>query len=315
MAKDPEREHYLNLLTGIHEDPPDKTMDKKLVMNVAPTGVFIKRKQNPNQPYTAEEIAKNVIESYKLGAAVWHVHIRDKEGVRTNEIPEIVRALDLVLDECPDILLSHSSHVSKGLKGAEMLKPLVDPLLEAGAKKGRTYIHTVVVAPYPRGYEMDEMSLKDIVLYLQSRGIRPEFQLHNYACIDHVNKWLLKDRTLRKPYIMNLITGYHGNDFSGPTGPGSWGKMYFESLMRNLPEGSVIGATVGGHSWLPMIVEAIMLGADCVRIGMEDTLWLYPHKEEKIKNCGEVIRKVGTIAKELGRDIATPVDARKLFGL
>ncbi len=47
---------------------------------------------------------------------------------------------------------------------------------------------------------------------------------------------------------------------------------------------------------------------------MEDTLFMYPHKDVKINSCAEVIGKVATIAKELGRDIATPAEARQIFG-
>lgn len=119
---------------------------------------------------------------------------------------------------------------------------------------------------------------------------------------------------LQKPYIMNLISGYHGYDYSAPTSPEPWGRLYFMSMMNTLPKESVIVATVGGHNWLPTIIEAIMLGVDCVRIGMEDSIWMYPRKNQKIKSCAEVIRKVGTIAKELGRDIATPKETKQLPG-
>ena len=87
------------------------------------------------------------------------------------------------------------------------------------------------------------------------------------------------------------------------------------SLMSQLPKGSVIGATIGGHSWLPLIVEAITFGVDCVRIGMEDTIWMYPNKYAKIKNCAEVIKKVATITRDLDREIATPQETKQLFGL
>mgnify|MGYP001362120787 CR=1 FL=1 len=86
----------------------------------------------------------------------------------------------------------------------------------------------------------------------------------------------------------------------------------FETL---IPNDLVTGATIGGHNWLPLTVQAIMLGVDCVRIGMEDTLWMYPHKEEVISSCAEVVRKVATIAKELGREIATPQQAREILGI
>ena len=48
---------------------------------------------------------------------------------------------------------------------------------------------------------------------------------------------------------------------------------------------------------------------------MEDAIYMYPHTDEKIRNCTEVIKKVATLTRELGREIATPEDARNLFGL
>ncbi len=315
MVTEAERNKFINWIVPIHLDPQDHTMDKKLAITVAPTGAFIKRRQNPNQPFTPEELAREVIASYKLGATNWHVHVRDEDGVPHNEPEFVVRALDLVLDECPDILLSHSGHIDGAKRGAAMLRPLVDPLLEMGAKRGRRYIHSLVIAPYPRRYEMEEPLLKDIVRYLEGNDIRPEFQIHNYACINHVQQWLLKDGTLKGPCVMNMIGGYHGSGYSGPTGLDPWARMYMISFLNLLPKGSVIGATIGGHCWLPLIIEAITLGVDIVRIGMEDTIWMYPHTDEKIKNCAEVIRKVTTITRELGREIATPEDTKRLFGL
>ncbi len=316
MVIESRRERFLNWITPIHTDPPELTMNKPLVVNVAPTGAFIKRMQNPKQPYTGEEVAQHVIESYQLGASIWHVHLRDSEGVPTNNPQVVLKALDTVLDKCPDISFSHTGHVDHSKKGGAALASLVEPLLEAGQKRGRQYIHSVVIAPYNRseGYIMDEESLRDQVDYLQKRGIRAEFQIHNYPCIRHVNEWLLRDNMLQKPYVMNLIMGYHGFEYSAPTSPEPWGRLYFLSMMNTLPKESVVGATVGGHNWLPIIVEAITLGVDCIRIGMEDTIWMYPHKMEKINSCAEVVRKVTTIAKELGRDIATPQQTKQILG-
>ncbi len=70
---------------------------------------------------------------------------------------------------------------------------------------------------------------------------------------------------------------------------------------------------MGGRQWLPLTTEAILLGVDCVRIGMEDCIWMYPHKDVKIKSCAEVINKVANIARELGREIASPSEAAKIL--
>jgi 3-keto-5-aminohexanoate cleavage enzyme len=54
---------------------------------------------------------------------------------------------------------------------------------------------------------------------------------------------------------------------------------------------------------------------DGIRVGMEDHLWMYPHKDEIIKSSADETRKIATIARELGRDIATPQEARKIMGI
>jgi 3-keto-5-aminohexanoate cleavage enzyme len=60
---------------------------------------------------------------------------------------------------------------------------------------------------------------------------------------------------------------------------------------------------------------AMMLGFDMVRVGMEDTVYLYPHREEKIETSAQAVRKVVAVANELGREIATPAEARAIMGI
>ena len=45
---------YSDMVTGLHAEPALATMDKKLIINVAPTGSFTSRQQNPLQPCTME---------------------------------------------------------------------------------------------------------------------------------------------------------------------------------------------------------------------------------------------------------------------
>ena len=71
-------------------------------------------------------------------------------------------------------------------------------------------------------------------------------------------------------------------------------------------EGSVIGLSAGGRNWLALSTFAILMGVDIVRVGMEDHLWMYAHKDEKIKRSVDETKKIAIIAREPGRDIATP---------
>ena len=66
---------------------------------------------------------------------------------------------------------------------------------------------------------------------------------------------------------------------------------------------------------MPFSTLAIMLGFDMVRVGMEDTVYLYPHRGEKIETSAQAVRKVIAVANELGREIATPAEARAIMGV
>ena len=298
-------------------EPRSPTMDKKLMITVATTGGFLKKEQNPYQPYLPDEVASQAIDAYEAGASVWHVHVRDKDGYLVHKNPRpIIEAIDMIKARCPDMLMSQSRFVDPTKPGADGIKPLVEPLLAAGAESGRSYIDTMVIIPAQTGItRVNEPIIVEIVQYLQSQGIKPEFQLFNYLCIDHVIRWLIQPGILHKPHIMNVLSGAHGHYFVGPTIPEAWGHIYLMTMMQQVPQGSVVGATIGGRNWLPLTVMAIMLGADCVRIGMEDAMWMYPHKDEMIAKSADTIKKIVAIARELGREIATPAEARKILGL
>ncbi len=300
-------------------DPGCPAMARKLVITVAPTGAFIRRSQNPNQAYTPAEVARQVIESYKVGASVFHVHVRDERGIIQHTIPPIRETVDLVLDECPEMIFSHSGHLASH-ENAAAAKAVVDPLVEAGRKSGRRLIHTMVILPMATdGQYVNEKALQQTVQHLQENDVVPEFQIDNYRALTNVIHWVIEPGILKKPYVINLLSGIHGPTYVGPALPDPWGRIHLMTMLKGmkemLPKECVFGATIGGHNWLPIIVEAIMLGIDCVRIGMEDTVWMYPHNEDRIKSCVEVVSKVATIARELGRDIATPVEARGIMGI
>ena len=312
MAVKSMKSFFEGIETGIEEDISDLTFDKKLVVNVAPTGAFVNRKENPLQPYTPEEIAKAVIDSYKAGATMWHVHCRDDEGYPSSDPDLVIRTTDMVMAECPGIITSLNVSADMSKQGVEQIRPLAEPLFNAGLK----YIRTAVIPPCTRKRGvMTKPLLQEIITYLQDLGIRPEFQIHHYEALTNVLNWLIRPGILKEPPIMNIILGHHGWAFSAPTTPTQWSMTYYITMKNLLPPDSIIGTTVGGHNWLPMTIVGIILGTDCVRVGMDDTLWMYPNSDEKVTDCADVVKKVATISREMGRELATPQEAMDILGL
>ena len=63
---------------------------------------------------------------------------------------------------------------------------------------------------------------------------------------------------------------------------------------------------------LALAAPAIAMGGN-VRVGFEDNIYL--GKGQKAASNGELVAKVVRIAKELGREIANPAEAREILSL
>ncbi len=64
-------------------------MDKKFILNFAPTGMIPTKKLTPEVPVRPEETVKQVIEAAEVGANMVHIHARDTESGKTTYEKEI----------------------------------------------------------------------------------------------------------------------------------------------------------------------------------------------------------------------------------
>lgn len=288
---------------------------KKLIISVA-TG-WLTREQNPAQPYTFEEITSEVIDAYKAGASIWHIHLRHpKTGevqLEPQERVEIhMRLCDRVFQECPDLIT--------GPSGAA---PLIDDNIDIRinkyfgdlVKKGPHYadigvlnMGTMSMGAWPKHFVfLNRLPvLLEHVKALQALGVKPEFACYNMGMIEDVKRYFLSE--VSQPWYIDIIQGCHN------TIPARY--ELTRAAVELLPQNDVIWQMIpGGRNWLSLAVWAILLGCDVVRVGKEDSIFLYPDQDIKISRCSEVVTKIVTIARELGREIATPREARERLGL
>jgi 3-keto-5-aminohexanoate cleavage enzyme len=310
-------ELYSGILTSLHREKPHLTMAKKLIINVAPTGSFTNRQQNPGQPYTMEENVKAVVEAYKAGAAVWHAHARDADGMPSKDPGVMKETIARVLDKCPDIVTSVIPYADYNAQGLGLIKPMVDTLAAAGPEYMQSAVLLIQTTSFSDKfvYNVTQKLLTDQVKYLEEHGVRPEYQSTSYQATRDVIDWLIDTGIAKDPPLMNIMTGFHGYSHGSPIGPDPWNYIYQMTMQQTFPANAVKGVCAGGRNWLPFSTMAMMLGFDMVRVGMEDTVFLYPHKEEKIQSSAQAVRKVVEIANAMGREIATPAEARKIMGV
>ena len=81
---------------------------------------------------------------------------------------------------------------------------------------------------------------------------------------------------------------------------------------ESIPEGSTWTVAGVGRHQFQMAALAIVMGGH-VRVGFEDNVYI--DKGILAKSNGELVERVVRLAKELGREIATPDEARQILSL
>ncbi len=56
---------------------------EKLIITAAICGAEVTKEQNPNVPYTVEEIVREAKSAVDAGAAIVHLHVREDDGKPT----------------------------------------------------------------------------------------------------------------------------------------------------------------------------------------------------------------------------------------
>ncbi|MCU4161162.1 3-keto-5-aminohexanoate cleavage protein [Acidiphilium sp. AL] len=313
--------HFSEPTYFAHLDPKIMTMAKPLIVGVDVVGARILRSQNPNIPLTPKEIADEVIESVKAGATIPHIHVRDESGAATEDPSLNKEVWDRVFDAVGDEIVT-SNHIMENrlARGLDMFKGYIDPLVEWNPKYLQVAATVTTDFSEPTGplaYNISDTELAILVEYLEAKGVKPEVQMYAPGSIDRIKHALLsKPNKIRRPIWINMHLGKH---HSPPVRQDPWSHIqvitWFNEVKAELSgEDVALGIYVGGRNWLPLTVLAIMIGADVIRVGMEDSLYMYPHKDDIIASNAETVRKIIAICNELGRPVATQAETRRILG-
>jgi 3-keto-5-aminohexanoate cleavage enzyme len=266
-----------------------------LHIKVAPTGAAISRKQSPYLPYTPDEIIRETIASYQAGASAVHLHMRDDTGTPTTDLKIFGRVVKAIKEKCPDIIFDIPSVI--GATEEEKLRPLTIPEVETTPLQPGPMI--VGMAAVIRTPQQIEMALD----FMLERNIVPEIAIHDLSHLANAERLIIPK--IQKPYYFNIVLGLEGSTYATPAN--------LLHTIERLPAGSKWMLTVAGRATLDMLAIAIILGGH-VRVGMEDMVYLYGRQDEIIKSNVQIVAKMVEIAKAMNRDIATPAQARQIFG-
>jgi 3-keto-5-aminohexanoate cleavage enzyme len=134
-------------------------------------------------------------------------------------------------------------------------------------------------------------------------GIKPEIEVFDKGMIDMAIR-LNKKGIIPSPMHFNFVMGVNGGISASPR------DLVF--MQGSIPSGSTFTVSGIGRAQFQMAAISIIMGGH-VRVGFEDNIYL--SKGVLAKSNAELVSKTVELAKLLGREIATPDEARQILGL
>ncbi len=276
-------------------------MSDKLIINAAITGMVPTKNDNPNLPCSPDEIIADARRCRDAGAAIVHVHARDAAGRPACNREILYEIISGIRTECPGMLIcgSTSGRIYKQLRQrTAVLNP------GTGCRPDLASL-TLGSMNFPNQASVNEPDMiKTLAEAMNKNGTVPEWEVFDFGMLDYAH-YLINKGILVRPYYCNI--------FLGSLGTLSATAYNLAAMVRCLPEGTIWSATGIGRFQFYVNSMAITMGGH-VRVGLEDNLYYDSEKKLPATNAG-LIDRIVKVALAVGREIASPDDAREIIGL
>ncbi|CAJ0790405.1 3-keto-5-aminohexanoate cleavage enzyme [Ralstonia condita] len=291
----------------------DVTRSEKVIITVATTGGLHGKEANPNLPEQPGEIVQAMQDAYNAGASVAHIHVRDKQGLTTADLDTYSEVVGGINSRCPGMI----TQVGNGI-GARYVRGRQYPAIGFTQEQRMALLDinprpdmlTVNAGSFHFQHKFTEVLFDnskawntEFINGCNERGIHNELEVYDLSHIDNMIK--LRDRgVLKGPMHFSLVLGIDGGVPASPKN--------LMILVDALPEGSSWQVVTIGKHQIPLSMMALAMGGN-IRVGFEDNVYI-EHGVLAVSNA-QFVEKAVRIARELGREIATPEEAREMMGM
>jgi uncharacterized protein (DUF849 family) len=252
---------------------------------------------SPHVPITPREIADCARRVRDAGASIIHMHARDANEVPTSKAEAFVELVVQVRESVPDMIICVS------LSGRNLSDPWkrAEPL--AATPEMASLTLGSMNFPQQASVNSPEV-ISDLARWIYKAGAIPELEAFEPGFINYAN-YLIRKEVLRPPYYFNLILGSLGASPLDLVGLGH--------MVGLLPPGATWAVGGIGRYQLDANVMGIVAGGH-VRVGLEDNLY-YDRKRTVPASNVRLVERLARIGREIGREVATPREAREIIGL
>lgn len=296
-------------------------MKRKVVLTCAVTGDGPLNPKFPDYPITPEQIARDCLAAAKAGAAIVHIHTRNAEtglGDRTpalfREVVERIRAVntDVVINLTTgmgatfvaDPQDESRAHPTTDVASAEdRVRHVFENRPEVCTLDATTMNLEGGIAGAPDCVFMNTPGkLKAMGALIREYGVKPEIEVFNPGDI-LLARNLVENGYIDEPPLFQLCLGVK---WSAPADAKSL--VYMREL---LPENAIWSAFGVSRFQMQMVALSTIMGGHC-RVGLEDNIYL---ERGVFATNAQLVERASRIIRELGCDVATPDEAREIFGL
>jgi len=269
---------------------------EKLIITAAITGSRITREITPYIPITPQEIVRSAFECWEAGASVAHIHVRDPDtGLGTQDL-NLFRQVVEPLREKTDLILclTTSGIPGRNLPIDKRVAPLeLKPEL-ASFDAGSINLGGSVFINSPEFLERAAKKMREM-------GVKPELEIFDLGMM--ITCLRMRDEgKLDEPLHFQFVLG---TPWGAPASPKS-----LLHLHEYIPENSTWSVIGIGKGHLPMSMMALVMEGH-IRVGMEDNI--YYSKGVLAKTNAQFVERIVRMAREYGREIATPEEARRIL--
>ena len=277
-------------------------INKKFILNFAPTGMIPTKEMTPHVPIRPEEIIHEVLDMVDLGITMVHLHVRDPETGEPSykkefyaEIINGIRAKEKDLILCVSTSGRNFSEFEKRsecLKLNGELKPDFGSLTLSSVNFNR---QASINTP---------QMIQDLARTMLERGIKPELEVFDLGMINYA-RYLIQKGLLQPPYYFNLVLGNIACAQAD--------MLHLGLMIKELPEGSIWSVGGVGDCQLQMNMMAITAGGGA-RVGLEDNIW-YDEERTRLATNRDLVERIVSIADAMDKVPFSPKEARNLLKL
>lgn len=268
---------------------------EKLIITAALTGAEVTRELQPSLALTPDEIAEDAYQVYKAGASIVHIHARDKDGKPTQSY-EVYKEIKEKIEAKCTIIFQPSTGGAVWHSPEERLQPV-----ELKPEMATLSCGTCNFGPDV--FMNSEEYMEKFATRMKELGVKPEIEVFEKGMINNALN-LAKKGLLNTPIHFDFVLGVPGAI------TGEIRDLLY--LVESIPKESTWTVAGIGRHELPLANMAILMGGH-VRVGFEDNI--YYKKGELAKSNAQLVERIVRLAKELGREVATPEEARKILGI